>query len=260
MSDSELQLAGAAGQAATWQKQTVLTSMTDRLTGKGLGGVGVQLSVVQLYSLHESKANTRHLWSIAGGSLLPRSILMHSWLQHAHALLLAIASSVDNFAVGFSTGFKDQSLSFSVNCFIAVCNATGALLAASVGTAMGQALTIAPLLASLAFVYLGYQEVQASGGPPPPLSYSLALPMTLNNLAGGVAGGVVGINWDVAFVYALVASFIAMTSGYWIGMTFAKSARMQQVSSELLAAIIYFSLSLVTLYEAFRYCGSSELV
>lgn len=120
---------------------------------------------------------------------------------------------------------------------------------------------IAPFVASLAFAHLGYQEVRSPIGeakkkPSQQLcSYSLALPMTLNNLAGGVAGGMAGIEGNVAFLYAFLASSIAMTSGYWIGVAFSHSSpasRQEGCSPELVAAFIYFSLSLVTVFEAIR--------
>lgn len=121
---------------------------------------------------------------------------------------------------------------------------------------MGKALTIAPILASLAFAYLGYQEVKSSPSHDHQehLSYSLALPMTLNNLAGGVAGGAAGIGARVAFLYALVASLVTMAIGHVIGWKLAKSssARRQAGSSDRVAAIIYFSLSLVTFFEVIR--------
>jgi hypothetical protein len=83
---------------------------------------------------------------------------MVSWSQHLHALLLAIASSTDNFAVGVSVGMKRQPLSWSKNAFIAMCNAAGALAVASVGSAV----SFAPrLLASTCFAHLGWTEWQS---------------------------------------------------------------------------------------------------
>lgn len=181
----------------------------------------------------------------------------HSWTQHLHALLLAMASSTDNFAVGFSVGIKRQPLPLSVNVIIAVCNAAGALLAATVGGTLTGILSFAPILASFAFAFLGLQQVcNTTNANTPPLTLSLALPMTLNNLAGGVAGGVVGIQPNVAFLYALVASLVAMAMGHWVACAlFARSESFRGASSSrdsVVAAIIYFALSLVTLYEAIR--------
>lgn len=133
----------------------------------------------------------------------------------------------------------------------------GGAWAATVGGAVA-----APLLAaSLAFMYLGYQEVCNHHNNNTPLllmlSFRLAVPMTLNNLAGGVAGGVAGIQPGVAFLYALVASLVAMASGHVFGWKIAKTtaeSRQQPLRAkpELVAATVYFSLSLLTLYEAIR--------
>mmetsp|Transcript_16982 Transcript_16982/g.47017 ORF Transcript_16982/g.47017 Transcript_16982/m.47017 type:complete len:200 (-) Transcript_16982:1431-2030(-) len=46
----------------------------------------------------------------------------------------------------------------------------------------------------------------------------LALPMTLNNLAGGVAGGAAGFSPSVTAGYALLASFLTMLVGHAVGM------------------------------------------
>jgi len=50
----------------------------------------------------------------------------------------------------------------------------------------------------------------------------LAIPMTLNNLAGGVAGGAIGVSPLQAGLYGLLASFLTMQIGHLIGQYFAK--------------------------------------
>lgn len=177
-------------------------------------------------------------------------------MLHLHALLLAVASSTDNFAVGFSEGIKRQPNPNTLNLFIAACNASGALAATSMGEAMSGAGTFAPFLASIAFAYLGWNDLRASDSPQGQnqqqhtATFSLALPMTLNNLAGGVAGGATGmISGWMAFFYAFLASFVAMASGYQIGWRVSKRRKMD---SSKIAAAIFFCLCLITLYEALR--------
>jgi putative Mn2+ efflux pump MntP len=121
-----------------------------------------------------------------------------------------------------------------------------------------ETMRIAPLLASLAFAYvfLGYQELQSrttGEQRKQQLSPSVALPMTLNNLAGGVAGGAARIQASVAFLYAFLASLIAMSCGHWNGTTLVDNTSTdRKYSSEVVAASLFFLLSLMTLYEAIR--------
>jgi len=42
--------------------------------------------------------------------------------------------------------------------------------------------------------------------------------MTLNNLAGGVAGGAVGVDASTAFIMAILASFCMMKIGHRVGL------------------------------------------
>lgn len=142
------------------------------------------------------------------------------------AFLLALASSTDNFMVGLSVGISKQSLSFAANALISVCNASGAWLASFGGGALGKSLPphLPPLLSAIAFGVLALkefwdfwqtvqrkknllllkkkegqsiweesvEETTTRSGNENSLNMSraihLAIPMTLNNLAGGVAG------------------------------------------------------------------------
>ena len=146
------------------------------------------------------------------------------------AFLLALASSTDNFMVGLSVGISNRRLSFGVNAFVSICNATGAWLAGIGGSALGQNLPpyVSPLLSALTFGGLALREfweflqsarrkrrrqleeegkhrtneqsytdinkraegdaAGSSGNLDISRAMQLALPMTLNNLAGGVAG------------------------------------------------------------------------
>lgn len=53
-------------------------------------------------------------------------------------------------------------------------------------------------------------------------SIQLAVPMTLNNLAGGVAGGAVGISAEFSFIMAFISSFMMMDIGFRIAIRVAQ--------------------------------------
>uniref|UniRef100_A0A7S4P4K2 GDT1 family protein n=1 Tax=Paramoeba aestuarina TaxID=180227 RepID=A0A7S4P4K2_9EUKA len=149
------------------------------------------------------------------------------------AIVLAIGSSVDNLAVGVSLGVSGQRLRPWVNFAIAGSNALGAFLASFGGLWMGEAIpTLAPLLAGVTFAFLSYSEFSSwyhhEESPLTKLAAEgvvirLAVPMTLNNLAGGVAGGVAGVSPFVAALSVLVASAVMMWGGHragrWLGGT-----------------------------------------
>mmetsp|Transcript_1508 Transcript_1508/g.1926 ORF Transcript_1508/g.1926 Transcript_1508/m.1926 type:complete len:199 (+) Transcript_1508:102-698(+) len=161
--------------------------------------------------------------------------------QHIDALLLALASSTDNFTVGVSVGCsRKKTLPVKANLFISVCNATGALVAGYGGVALSETLPsfLAPLLAAIAFGYLSLQELllfrknkksadenankddseqQQEQSMDWCNAIRLAFPMTVNNLAGGVAGGAAGLSPLMTSAYALVASFVTMSMGYNVG-------------------------------------------
>jgi hypothetical protein len=56
--------------------------------------------------------------------------------------------------------------------------------------------------------------------------------MTLNNLAGGVAGGAIGVSPMQAGLYGLLASFLTMALGHTIGQYCAKLSRANFTSGE----------------------------
>ena len=144
-----------------------------------------------------------------------------------YALLLAIGSSTDNFAVGASLGFSEKKLQVHANLIVSVANAFGAFLSCSGGRVLEHLLYkgIAPTLGGLAFAYLAYDEYinrsvdgtnisintnndkDTAESKNPQLHdctdkntssssatmtlleiLQMAIPMTLNNIAGGVAG------------------------------------------------------------------------
>ena len=123
------------------------------------------------------------------------TFLQMSLVEHLNALLLALASSVDNFTVGLAVGIGRKRLPFWANGLISLINAFGALSSAFGGSLIvSDDLDYATWLAAIAFGTLGIQELAASSSPEGSKSFSaidlkqvlrLAIPMTLNNLAGG---------------------------------------------------------------------------
>jgi len=154
--------------------------------------------------------------------------------QHAQALCIALASSTDNFLVGLSVGFSRKPLSKKVLWGIALCNALGCFIATSGGSLGAEYFfddQTANGIASLAFAYLAVQEYVEGQAPatansnscsrePKKVSLDLALPMTLNNLAGGVTAGILNISPTWNFVYALLMSVFTMRLGYGLGKAF----------------------------------------
>lgn len=149
-----------------------------------------------------------------------------------YAFLLACGSSTDNFAVGASLGISHRPLRATANLIISLLNAAGAFVAAAGGHLLGEvAPTLAVLFAALIFGYLAVDELiawQRGDGAESTLSMGksgsvnlnalrIAVPMTLNNLAGGVAGGAAGIDPRTAGTLALLASYCMMKLGHVVG-------------------------------------------
>ncbi|KAL3785246.1 hypothetical protein HJC23_002701 [Cyclotella cryptica] len=153
-----------------------------------------------------------------------------------YAVLLACGSSTDNFAVGTTLGISNKPLNPSSNVVISLLNALGAFASASGGHLLGElAPLLAILFAAIIFAYLSADEfttywqrrednnyagatstlTMKSGSIKDALQ--IALPMTLNNLAGGAAGGAAGIDAKTAGVMALFASFFMMKIGHVVG-------------------------------------------
>jgi putative Mn2+ efflux pump MntP len=198
---------------------------------------------------------------------------MISLRQHLDALILALASSTDNFTVGFSIGLTGQLFPLGANAFIAVCNAVGALVASYGGAFMADEVVpnLASMLAALAFGYLALQEFcsymehrRQQNSPPEENDFNdastkkqldmqnvlgLAIPMTLNNLAGGIAGGAAGLPPTITAAYCLVASFTSMTVGYFLGKLIGSRLPFEP---SLLAAFLMGVLCLLALNEVFQ--------
>jgi putative Mn2+ efflux pump MntP len=186
---------------------------------------------------------------------------MASLTQHLDALLLALASSTDNFAVGVSVGIghNKKPLPVWANAVISVCNATGAWMASFGGVLLSQSMPlVAPRLAALAFGVLALQELwsyrngsNGNGNERHKLLQvsqviRLAIPMTLNNVAGGVAAGAAGLSPGVSGMYALVASFGTMAMGHWVGR---RLGHVTKVDPSLVSGCLLGVLCLLTLLD-----------
>lgn len=172
-----------------------------------------------------------------------------------YATLLGLGSSTDNFAVGTSLGLTKTNLAFISNCIISFMNALGAFASAASGQLITRYINpeIAILLAGLIFLYLAIDEIISwcSGKSESNLSlksdnprdaFRLGLPMSLNNLAGGAAGGVAGINAIALGIIAFVASFFMMKCGHLIGsrLSFAIESK---IDSRIVSGIIFAGLA-----------------
>ena len=156
---------------------------------------------------------------------------------------LSISSSLDNFAVGLSLGLVSKrngscyhGMPHTFNLIIAVCNALGALASTYVGLKFGHmAPMIASWIASFAFLYLGFKEVhdwynmeeeginntRDAASTNAQSAWKLATPMTLNNIAGGVAGGLAGTDPLIMLMMAFLASYGLMYFGCLLGSAYA---------------------------------------
>jgi len=181
--------------------------------------------------------------------------------------MVGISAGLNSTTAQSAASTRTQVTQFyKVNLVVALCNATGTLLATYGGGRVVQLLEQAlqqlaaaattssspqsytinvkleSLLAAAAFAYLAWKEyIEAFGGKgnkhcadaaadddddddkankssqsKSGLSYSIALPMTLNNLAGGVAGGVIGLSAWQATGYAFIVSFGSMALGHFL--------------------------------------------
>lgn len=165
-----------------------------------------------------------------------------------YPLLVGVGSSTDNFIVGLTVGLKKSEYNKSFlkfNLVISLANAIGAYVASTIGLSV-LGITFAgneevtreysSLLAGIAFYYLaineylqsnqqqeeqqGDQELSSKDQFSIQETLQLALPMTLNNLAGGIASGVSGISPWISFVMAFLCSFGMMQIGYILAVNF----------------------------------------
>mmetsp|Transcript_4544 Transcript_4544/g.10174 ORF Transcript_4544/g.10174 Transcript_4544/m.10174 type:complete len:197 (-) Transcript_4544:48-638(-) len=172
-----------------------------------------------------------------------------------YAFLLACGSSTDNLAVGASLGISNRPLNASVNAIISLMNASGAFVSAAGGYLLGEvAPALAALFAGIIFAYLavdeitswqkGHEESTLTMGKSASIRDALriAVPMTLNNLAGGVAGGAAGVDPQTAGTLALLASYCMMKFGHAIGGYLMPSMG-RCIDTRIISGAIFASLS-----------------
>jgi len=174
---------------------------------------------------------------------------------------LSVTSSLDNLVVGASLGANPEieTLSWTLNLVVSTCNAGGALASASLGRVLGsRAPTAAGLAAAAVFAFLAYGEVEAyrSGGESALArdaargrAWVVAIPMTLNNMSGGVAGGLSGYPAPLMGLGALAASFWLMAVGFWVGR---KGGLATGSNPHLMAATAFAALALAQVCETAR--------
>lgn len=183
-----------------------------------------------------------------------------------YTILLACGSSTDNFAVGASVGISNKPLRTSANALISLLNALGAYISAAGGHLLGE---LAPLyattFAALIFAYLSVDEFiscrevhSKSAETNSTLSMKsssasdalrIAVPMTLNNLAGGAAGGAAGIDANTAGVTALLASFVMMKLGHVTGQYLKQSLIGKRIHTNFISGCIFGCLSAMQLLQ-----------
>ena len=141
----------------------------------------------------------------------------------------------------------------------------GAYVSAASGHLLGElAPTLAVLFATIIFAYLAIDELlswrngiaesastmEQSGGFLA-RSVRLGIPMTLNNLAGGVAGGAAGVDANTAFIMALLASFCMMKIGYSVGLYLNTSVNEmnKKIDARLISGCIFACLAFTQLIQ-----------
>lgn len=179
--------------------------------------------------------------------------------QHMSAFCLALAASTDNFLVGLSEGLGRRVISQKVLWGIAIANAIGGSISSASGNLVNSFISVRHqfLLTAIAFGWLGIQEYRefsfsaknASNRRRETASLALAAPMTLNNIAGGVTGGIIGISPLWGFFYSLIISVITMWAGYRLGCV-GKSSASNSSRTTMFSMLLYIWLSLQSLYEA----------
>ncbi|KAL7550219.1 hypothetical protein ACHAWF_013451 [Thalassiosira exigua] len=172
-----------------------------------------------------------------------------------YAFLLACGSSTDNFAVGVSLGISARPLKASSNAIISLLNAAGAFVSAAGGSILGEITpTLAVLFAAIIFTYLAVDEIRTwrrgdadstltLGDGSAGEALGIAVPMTLNNLAGGAAGGAAGVDAKTAGTLALLASYCMMRMGHIVGAYLISSVG-RRVDTHAISAAIFGSLAL----------------
>ena len=171
------------------------------------------------------------------------------------SLLLALSGNVDNFAVGIAYGVKHLRISVLANLLIAGVSSVGTVISMLAGVAISQVLPnpVANALGSSVLILIGIWGIRETLkshkqsrkrkqlSSPDELAYTtyiddparvdidksrsvelkeawfLALALTINNLAGGIGGGISGLDIPLTTAFTFSASLLAINGGFWVG-------------------------------------------
>lgn len=171
------------------------------------------------------------------------------------SLLLALSGNVDNFAVGIAYGVKHLRISVLANLLIAGVSSVGTVISMLAGVAISQVLpnAVANALGSGVLILIGIWGIgetlkthkqsrkHKQSSSPDELAYTtyiddpgrvdidksrsvelkeawfLALALTINNLAGGIGGGISGLDIPLTTAFTFSASLLAINGGFWVG-------------------------------------------
>ncbi|MEH2336361.1 sporulation membrane protein YtaF [Nostoc sp.] len=200
------------------------------------------------------------------------------------SFFISFSSNIDNFAVGIAYGAKKIKIGILSNLNIAIFSANGAFLSMSIGEKLGRLLSaeLANLLGFIALLSVGLwglwdtfrfhkkeilNQKKPSGNQ---LDYTifiekpetadldnshfidvresltLALALTINNVAGGFGAGLSGLNIPVTTFLTLLFSLLAIEFGYFMGKKF--TSRISAKWSGIISASLIICLAV---YEYF---------
>ena len=200
------------------------------------------------------------------------------------SFLLSVSSNIDNFALGIAYGAKNLKIGILSNLTIAIFSAIGAFLSMSLGEKLGRFLSadLANLLGFIALLSVGFwglwdtfrlhkKEVINQKNPSVnQLDYTifiekpetadldnshfidvresltLALALTINNVAGGFGAGLSGLNIPVTTFLTFLFSLLAIKFGYFMGKKF--TSRISAKWSGIISASLIICLAV---YEYF---------
>lgn len=202
------------------------------------------------------------------------------------SLISSLSSSTDNFIVGFNLGLCSEGigdLSYKFNFIVSTSNAIGAYLSTFFGHLLSNNIAprIAEFLSIAMFFILGLLDLNSwrkrksrkNGNnrrgkdidgfmlpirqQTPKSAWKVAVPMTLNNLGGGFAGGIIGCSAYDMFFTAFFASFLLMMLGYFLGKAIVRKSQLYNnkslsVHSELVSAGLLLLLAFIQVFDKWK--------
>ncbi|MBN3947036.1 MAG: manganese efflux pump [Nostoc sp. NMS7] len=200
------------------------------------------------------------------------------------SFLLSVSSNIDNFALGIASGAKNLKIGRLSNLTIAIFSAIGAFISMSLGEKLGRFLSadLANLLGFIALLSVGFwglwdtfrlHKKETLNQKTPSVnqldytifiekpetadldnshfidvreSLTLALALTINNVAGGFGAGLSGLNIPVTTFLTFFFSLLAIEFGYFMGKKF--TSRISAKWSGIISASLIICLAV---YEYF---------